>query len=169
MANKGYVSIHRSIQENFLWNSDESFSKGQAWIDLILMANHDTRKVMLGGQMITVKKGQMITSVRKLSAKWKWGKDKTLKFLRLLEEENMLKRDTQTLNGTLLTIVNYGNYQHKADTKRDTNKDTDKDTNKDTDKPQTIMKNNVNNVNNIEAAPVVEKTWEELNQEEWDD
>ena len=36
--------------------------------------------------------------------------------------------------------------------------------------PPNEITNTLNNkIKNIEASPVVEKTWEELNQEEWDD
>lgn len=35
----GWIKIHRDILYHEIW-SDKPFSKGQAWIDLILMANH---------------------------------------------------------------------------------------------------------------------------------
>lgn len=128
---------------------------------------------MYQGKLIPIKKGQFFTSLEKLSRRWNWGKHKTLDFLKLLEAENMIIRDSGTLNGTLLTIVNYKKFQKNGNTKGNTDNTTDSTTynttDNTTDSPQTIMKNNVNNENNIEAAPVVEKTWKELNEEEWDD
>ena len=37
---KGFVGVHRSLQEHWLWD-EKPFSKGQAWIDLIMLANID--------------------------------------------------------------------------------------------------------------------------------
>ena len=55
----------------------------------------------------------------------------------------------ETPNGTLLTLVNWEDFNGVRDTKRDTDKDTDKDTYKDTDKDtgkdKTIMIKNENN------------------------
>jgi hypothetical protein len=35
---KGFVSIHREIMDHWIWQ-DKPVSKGQAWVDLILLAN----------------------------------------------------------------------------------------------------------------------------------
>ena len=35
----GWISIHRKIQDNLIWN-DKPFNRGAAWIDLLLLANH---------------------------------------------------------------------------------------------------------------------------------
>ena len=41
---QGYIKIHRKIQECWLWQ--DKFSKGQAWIDLLLRANHKDNKIV---------------------------------------------------------------------------------------------------------------------------
>lgn len=43
----GWIKIHRDILYHEIW-SDKPFSKGQAWIDLILLANHSDNKCMVG-------------------------------------------------------------------------------------------------------------------------
>jgi len=35
----GFIILQRKITENWLWLS-EPFSKSQAWVDLLLLANH---------------------------------------------------------------------------------------------------------------------------------
>jgi hypothetical protein len=45
---KGYVSIHREIFDHWVWK-EKPFSRGQAWIDLIMMANHCDAKIMFDG------------------------------------------------------------------------------------------------------------------------
>lgn len=39
MADKGWVKIHRAIEDSGIWQHKEPFDKRSAWIDLIMMAN----------------------------------------------------------------------------------------------------------------------------------
>lgn len=109
-ANKGWICLHRSIQESSIWNNDEPFDRRSAWIDLILSANHEDREIMFDSHVRIVKRGQLITSVRKLSEKWSWSEKRTLKFLRLLEEAKMISKNSDN-RATLLTVLNYAKYQ----------------------------------------------------------
>lgn len=147
---KGWIKLHRKIQECDLWISDEPFDCRSAWIDLLLSANHEDKSMLFDGHLISIGRGQLITSVRKLSVKWNWGKDKTLKFLNLLQELQMLEKNSDSRR-TLLTIVNYDNYQIK-DTDEQTLTQTVSrqyaDTDADTDKPQTRNIKNIKNEKN---------------------
>ena len=105
----GWIKIHRQIQNCLIWD-DKPFNMASAWIDLLLLANHKDKETIFDKKPILVKRGQRITSVRELSARWGWGKDKTLRFLRLLESEKMIVKESDSRR-TLLTIVNYGIYQ----------------------------------------------------------
>ena len=105
----GWIKIHRQIQNCLIWD-DKPFNMASAWIDLLLLANHEDKETIFDKKPILVKRGQRITSVRELSARWGWGKDKTLRFLRLLESEKMIVKDSDSRR-TLITIVNYGIYQ----------------------------------------------------------
>ena len=115
---KGWISLHRQIWDNWVWK-DKPFSKGQAWIDLLLMANYEDKKVLIGNQLITVKRGSLVTSVRKLCDRWGWSNTKVRAFLSLLEQDGMLivKSDAKK---TTLTIVNYSDYQDSNISKNDT-------------------------------------------------
>lgn len=106
----GWIKLYRQIQECDIWLDEEPFDRRSAWIDLLLLANHEDKNIIFDGHKITVQRGQYLTSVRKLSAKWKWGKNKTLSFLRLLEECEMIKRESDSRR-TLITLVNYDIYQ----------------------------------------------------------
>lgn len=105
-----WIKLNRSIMEHWLW-SGETFSRGQAFIDLLLLAAYADHKVMSQGRMIDVKRGSMITSVRYLAGRWGWSKDKTLKFLNDLESDGIIKKESDTKR-TVLSIVNYGKYQN---------------------------------------------------------
>lgn len=118
MAEKGWIKLHRRILECDFWiDAEESYDRRSAWIDLLLLANHRDKKIVFNGNVIEVKRGQYLTSVRKLAERWGWGKDKTLKFLRVLEEFQMVDRESDNFR-TLLTIVNYEVYQGDADTEQ---------------------------------------------------
>jgi len=60
MADKGWISLHRKIQGHWIWQ-DKPFSKGQAWIDILLMVNHKEQKVLFNNQVITVEEGEGTT------------------------------------------------------------------------------------------------------------
>ncbi|MBI6020029.1 hypothetical protein H8J79_04170 [Clostridium perfringens] len=106
---EGWLKLYRSIQNHWLWE-DKPFSRGQAFIDLLLMANHKDNKILFNGELIELKRGSRITSLRQLSDAWGWSTTKVKKFLELLEKENMItvKSDNKK---TLVTIENYGIYQ----------------------------------------------------------
>lgn len=114
---QGFIKLHRKLQDCWIWEIDKPFDERSAWIDLLLSANHTDVKIPFNGELVLVERGQFITSVRKLSEKWKWNKDKVLKFLRLLESDKMIKRDSDKFR-TLITIENYDIYQDKEDTER---------------------------------------------------
>lgn len=137
MNDVGWISIHRKIQECFLWDV-KPFSWGQAWIDLLLLVNHQDAKMVFDGKVITVKTGQRVTSIRKLADRWGWSRTKVTHFLTSLEEEQMITRLSDTKK-TLLTIVNYEKYQ---------NTNEEKSHRKATEKPQKSTNNNDNNENN---------------------
>lgn len=106
---QGWVKIHREITNHEIWG-DKPFAKGQAWLDLILLANYTDRTVLLGNSKETVCRGSLITSELKLMERWGWGRKKVRLFLNFLETEKMvtLKRNNK---GTTITIVKYGFYQ----------------------------------------------------------
>ena len=105
----GWISIHRKIQGHWLW-AEKPYSKGQAWIDLLLSANHEDCKFLLGNQLIEVKRGDVVTSEVKLMDKWGWSKTKVRSFLVLLERDSMIVKKTDHKK-TTLSLVNYGVWQ----------------------------------------------------------
>ena len=106
----GWIKLYRQLQDCWIWLDKEPFDKRSAWVDLLLTANHSDKKILFNGELITVKRGQILTSVRKLSAKWKWSVNKVYRFLKLLEDDEMLQKESDK-DRTLLTIENYSIFQ----------------------------------------------------------
>lgn len=113
---RGWIKVFRKLQNHWLWD-DRPFSKGQAWLDLMMSANHKTRRVRMDNQLVTISRGTFITSTRKLADRWGWSRKKVISFLDLLENDKMLARKSDTKK-TVLTLVNYGQYQVEGATKK---------------------------------------------------
>lgn len=109
MNNSGWIKVHRKIFENWVWN-DKPFSKGQAWIDLLLLANHQKEKLPYKDEIIISERGTICRSVLWLADRWGWGREKTRRFLNQLEADGMLKINATT-HQTTISIVNYEVYQ----------------------------------------------------------
>ena len=151
--NIGYISLHRKIQDCFLWYSDEPFDRRSAWIDLLLLVNHEEKEIVFDGNKIVVSKGQKITSIRFLADRWHWSTTKVRKYLELLKSENMIKIESDNKK-TLLTVVNYEFYQNTKHTEntqkthRNDTENTQKTHRKHAENTQKNTNNNDNNVNN---------------------
>ncbi|HCV6153225.1 TPA: DnaD domain-containing protein [Staphylococcus aureus] len=149
----GWISIDRSIQNHWLFKEKRTFSKFEAWIYLLMEANHSKAKVPIGNQIVTVARGQRLTSILTLSDLFNWSRFKVKTFLDLLESDGMLEVKT-TSKYTLITIVNYdfyqseqGRNQHQNDIKP-TSKQHQSNINPTSKQHQTNTNNNDNKDNN---------------------
>ena len=142
MKNEGWVKMYRSLTDNWLWE-DKPFARGQAWIDLLFLANHSEQKTFIDGNLEKIERGQIITSIRKLCDRWGWSNTKVRKFLKILESDSMvsIKNDTKK---TVITLVNYSVYQDFENEKT-----TQKRQQNDTETSQKHTNKNVKNDNNI--------------------
>jgi DNA replication protein DnaD len=111
MSKQGWVSVHRKLLDNPIWAS-EPFTRGQAWVDLLLLANHAEGMVIVRDNVIKVKRGQVGWSQRRLAQRWQWSRTKVRAFLKLLEKEQQIKQHKSNIF-TLIYIVNYNKYQQK--------------------------------------------------------
>ena len=149
---EGWISIYRKIQDSWLWE-DKPFSKGQAWVDLLLSVNHKDNKIMFDGKLINVKRGEFITSIRKLCEKWGWSNTKVRRFLDVLQSDRMVSYKSDTRK-TIVSIVNYSDYQDQNITKNVTEtslKHTNNNDNNDN--------NNIYSAKNEQNAQLAENIW----------
>ena len=115
MSNTGWIKLHRKITDHWLWE-DKPFARGQAMIDLLILAGYNVQSKYVDGNLETVERGSVITSIRKLCDRWGWSNSKVVKFLKTLENDSIIhvKSDTKK---TVITIVNYSVYQGFEDEK----------------------------------------------------
>lgn len=139
---KGWIRVDRRLKDHWLWD-EKPVTRVHAWLDLLLSVNHSDKNILFDGAKLTVKRGSLVTSVRKLSLQWGWSRDKTLRFLRELEKDGMITRISDARK-TTVTIVNYEKFQNPYDSKRTTKK-TLTDQRPTTDSSQTIHYKTMNN------------------------
>ena len=128
--NLGWIKLHRKIKEHWLWPKGY-YSKFEAWIDLILLANHSQGKVPIGSRLITVERGQLLTSQLQLAKRWGWNRKTVNTFLKLTKSDEILdfRSSSEADTGyTLVTIRNYNKYQSRESEALDTGADTGADT-----------------------------------------
>lgn len=150
---KWWIKLSTQIQEHWIWKNHEY---AYAWIDLLMMVNRSDNKLMVDNELITIKRGQRLTSICKLSERWGWSRNKTYKFILALEKDGMLKRKSTT-HYTILTIVNYGKYQDKVATVS-TTKSTTVDTTKGQHLEHNIRRDKKDKRIKEEAPPISDET-----------
>ena len=111
--NEGWVSIYRQIRKHPIWTM-ERFTYGQAWVDLILRANHCNREIPYNGQIVTVERGWMLTSKVKLAEEWQWNVKTVDKYLKKLQKLKMIRVKSDR-TGTWIFLVNYDKHQSLAE------------------------------------------------------
>lgn len=115
MANGGWIKLYRSIQDHWIWENPIYL---KWWLDLIFMANHQDKKILFDGKLITVQVGERITSEKKLSERWEVSRNTVRKFLDLLVTDEMIEISRSRKNGTWYKVTNYADYQSYSDKKR---------------------------------------------------
>jgi phage-related minor tail protein len=96
--------------DNHLWLS-EPFTRAQAWIDLLLLANHKDNYIRVRGNRIEVRRGQVGWSQQSLAKRWKWSRKKVANFLSELQKKEQQIEQQKNNVTTLITIINYEQYQ----------------------------------------------------------
>ena len=137
----GWVSIHRQMMNNKKYFS-EKFCRNMAWIDMIMLANHDENSIRVRGILVPIKRGQIGYTSESLAKRWKWSRGKVLRFISELELAHQIALQKNNVT-TLISILNYNQYQdnrHKYGT-------TNSTTNSTTERQQTDINNNGNKDN----------------------
>lgn len=146
---KGFIIIDRAILDHWIWTS-EPFSKGQAWIDLLLLANHRPKKMLLDGGLETIPRGSRVTSIQRLGERWKWSRSKVNRFLEKLQKDEMISYKKRTGKFTAITIENYSKWQDVQD------QDEQQTNSWRTGGEQVAnINNNNNNINNITSKDIL--------------
>lgn len=103
----GWIKLCRKLLQSPCFQNRELL---QLWIWLLLTANHEERKVMVGNQVVIVAPGQTLTGRDKIAKAIKLNRSKVERFLKLLEIEHQIEQRTFT-KYRIITILNWHKYQ----------------------------------------------------------
>lgn len=131
--NGGWVKIWRGIQGSTIW-TEKPFSRGQAWVDLIMLANFQPAIIRVRGVKVVLERGQLGWSELALADRWGWSRGKVRRFLAEQQTEQRIVQQTTRVT-SIITIVNYDAYQ-ADDTTDDTTDGTTNGQQTDTDKKE---------------------------------
>lgn len=154
-----WIRLHRKLMDDPLYFA-EPFTKMQAWIDLLLLANFADRVTFIRGNRVTIKRGQVAYSREWFSGRWRWSRGKIDRFLDMLERENMIGRQKSAVI-TCISILNYDAYQDNGSTDRSVNRSADRSANRSADRsanrsaeiePNTLIINTYENDFNLDGS-----------------
>lgn len=133
-----FFTVDRKLLNDELWLA-EPFTKGQAWLDLIGRASYkDTDEL---------RRGEILTSERELAARWKWAPSKVHRFLKQLENAQMIKRSREwsserSREWSRLSLEKYGFYQDARSREWSSERSSKRNN-------TYLYKQDINNINNI--------------------
>jgi len=106
---RGYIKLWRCIEDNDFYFS-EKFTKAQAWVDLILIANHKEKIIYVRGVEVLIKRGFVGYSEEGLAKRWGWSRDKVRRFKNSMEIRQQIRQHkSSTLSQ--IEILKYDLYQ----------------------------------------------------------
>lgn len=103
----GWVKLHRSITDHWVFEDAEFF---RCWMLMIMDANHQTKKHMFNGSLMTIERGQFIFGLEAYNRKTGMTIARLRRLLSMLETEGMINRQ-KTNKFSLISIVKYEDYQ----------------------------------------------------------
>ena len=107
--NKTYIKLYRKVMDNAIF-LELPYDRWHAFEFLLLKARRFPTVTILKGKPIKLEVGQLICGEEKLAVKWGWSRGKVKRYLDMLENLGMIKKNG-TPYGTLITIENYTKYQ----------------------------------------------------------
>lgn len=105
----GTVNISRCIWEDTAFKA-QPFTEREAFMWLVMEASWKAREKRVGTVAVKLERGQLATSIRFMAAAWSWQKSTVDRFLKRLENRDMIGTASGT-GVTVITICKYNEYQ----------------------------------------------------------
>ena len=110
----GYIKLNRSIFEDEMYFADK-FTREQAWIDLLLLANYRKSLLTVRGNQVEVARGSLAWSIDKLAARWKWSINRVIRYMTELQKQGKIEvQKSHIIN--IISVVKYEYYQTDENT-----------------------------------------------------
>src|SRR5690606_6485131 len=85
----GWIKLQRQILDHWIAQDNEYLA---VWVRMLAEANFESRKTVIGGVLVEVKRGQLIFGLESYSAKTGVSIRRLRKLLELLESDRMIDR-----------------------------------------------------------------------------
>jgi len=106
----GWIKLQRQILDHWIAQDNEYLA---VWVRMLAEANFDSRKTVIGGVLVEVKRGQLVFGLESYSAKTGVSIRRLRKLLELLESDRMIDRQRNN-KFSLITIANYEKHQDEG-------------------------------------------------------
>ena len=108
----GWIALYRAIMEHWIWNT--SSQRLKRWIYILFCVAWQEKVVGFGDKEVTLKRGQMVTSVRRLMGMWNTNSTTVRNTLDAFVEHGMIELKKEP-NMTIITVRNYDKYQQSIE------------------------------------------------------
>lgn len=106
----GSIELWRRLLYHPIW-LDEKFTRGQAWVDLLLLTFPQAGQIMVRGARRKVSRFCCPVPTAALAKRWRWSRGKTKNHLGWLEARGFIKTEAASSNiGSQVRIYNYDEY-----------------------------------------------------------
>jgi hypothetical protein len=112
MGGNGWIKLHRKLLESAVFGNEKAL---KIWVWCLLRANHKTREVLIGRQKLTIAKGQFIMGSTRAVDELSLAKATIWHWLNFLEKHGQVRLQ-RTTKYTIVTLLNWEEYQHDLDT-----------------------------------------------------
>jgi len=107
MANNGWFLVHRRLFDHEIGQNPLIVA---LWVKLIALASYEDKEVWFDGSVIEIKRGQLVTSLKKLGQWLGVSRSNTKRYLNGLQKIHQIAIRT-TNKYSVITIQNYNRYQ----------------------------------------------------------
>lgn len=111
---RGYLALYRKIQDHAFYKERREFSKLEAWIDILMEAQHseEPEEVIIGMKVLICNYGESLKSVLTWASRWSWAESKVRRFFKLLKNMGQIDYQSEVIT-TRLSVLNYSIYDPK--------------------------------------------------------
>lgn len=113
---RGHIKLSRKQfnGSDALWDDGTPFDSRSAWVWLLQLASWKDSPYHTAFRLDMLKRGEFVASFRYLGGRWKWGKNRVSRYLKMLEKAGRIAGQRAGHHGTVYLIVNYDSYQSGA-------------------------------------------------------
>lgn len=139
MNDEGWIKLHRSFKNHWLYTEKRPMTKREAWETILLKVNYEQSKSLIRGTLYDCFPGQSLFSIDSWAKEFMWSTQMVRTFFKMLENDNMIIIEGLQYT-TRLTVCNWGIYQDKLTNQKQTDNEQITNGQQTDNKPITTIK-----------------------------